>query len=93
MTLKYFENTTAYNELSNEIQSSSIQDYNLIVTDQSFETIRNQFIALEIINITSNTFTTKHQLFDHNTTEIVRMWNLTEKGRKLFLSNTAIRNT
>jgi len=91
LILDYFEDTKDYVYLSNEIQSSPDERHKYKLSKESFKIIRNQFLALELISIKSNAYTSKNTIFDRDVVNISRVWELTDKGRKLFLSETAIK--
>jgi hypothetical protein len=92
--LGYFEDTEDFNVLSDAIQSSPIEEGEYKITNECFETIRNQFLALKLIDISASTFTEGNKISNHffTSTEVIRMWELTEKGRQIYLSKIAIRD-
>ncbi|MGI8640903.1 MAG: DUF4062 domain-containing protein [Pyrinomonadaceae bacterium] len=89
MIMDYFENGKEYFCLSNEIQSEPDEIDSYKISEESFEVIRNQVLALELISIKSNAYTPQNPSFDE--VYISRVWELTAMGRKLFLNETAVK--
>lgn len=89
LILDYFEASGDYINLGNEIKSIPYERDEYKISAKSFEVIRNQFLALELISIKSNAYIPKDAIFDE--IYISRVWELTNKGRKLFLNETAIK--
>ncbi|HQU84481.1 MAG TPA: hypothetical protein PKY59_15190, partial [Pyrinomonadaceae bacterium] len=90
--LKNFEETPDFNELCNEMETSVLKKSEFRISEKSFEMIRNQLLALDLIEIKSSTYEKASIFGQGNQTDILRIWELSKKGKIIYLDQIAIKN-
>ncbi|HEX8265589.1 MAG TPA: DUF4062 domain-containing protein [Pyrinomonadaceae bacterium] len=78
-------------QLSQLLDAEVIKTSDFEISDDSFVAVRNQFLLFGLIDISEISYQRTSPLPNMSFTEVIWTWQLSNKGRKLYLSQKAIR--